>query len=97
MQVKELVSRVAGRAVRAGGILGRRTRLTLAVVVAALLAGPLATGDGELVFLNAVGLGLGRCCSGGASGPVAGRGRNGRSGNNGNRQRARDRRNGRQQ
>ena len=59
MHVKELVSRVTGRAVRASGILGRRTRLTLAVVVAALLAGPLATGDGELVFLNAVGLGLG--------------------------------------
>ena len=59
MHVKELVSRVAGLAVKAGGILGRRKRLTIAVVVAALLLGPLLTTDGELVFLNAVGLGLG--------------------------------------
>ena len=34
-------------------------RLTIAVVVAALLFGPLLTTDGELVFLNAVGLGIG--------------------------------------
>ena len=59
MHVKELVSRVAGLAVKAGGILGRHKRLTIAVVVAALLLGPLLTTDGELVFLNAVGLGLG--------------------------------------
>ena len=59
MHVKELVSRVAGLAVKAGGILGRRKRLTIAVMVAALLLGPLLTTDGELVCLNAVGLGFG--------------------------------------
>ena len=59
MHVKELVSRVTGLAVKAGGFLGRRKRLTIAVVVAALLLGPLLTTDGELVFLNAVGLGFG--------------------------------------
>ena len=59
MHVKELVSRVKGVTVKAGGFLGRRKRLSIAVVVALLLAGPLVTGDGELVFLNAVGLGFG--------------------------------------
>ena len=59
MHVKELVPRVTGLAVKAGGILGRRKRLTIAIVVAALLLGPLVTTDGELVFLNTVGLGLG--------------------------------------
>ena len=51
MHVKELVPRVRGLAVRAGGFMrrpacamhaGRRKRLTIAVVVAALLFGPLA-------------------------------------------------------
>ena len=64
MHVKELVPRVKGLAVKglavkAGGFMRRRKRLTIAVVVAALLLGPLVTTDGELVFLNAVGLGLG--------------------------------------
>ena len=59
MHVKELVSRVTGFVVKAGGFMRRHKRLTIAVVVAALLFGPLVTTDGELVFLNAVGLGLG--------------------------------------
>ena len=59
MYVKELVPKVKGLAVKAGGFMRRHKRLTIAVVVAALLFGPLVTTDGELVFLNAVGLGLG--------------------------------------
>ena len=59
MHVKATVPRVKGVAVKAGGFMRRRKRLTIAVVVAALLLGPLLTTDGELVFLNAVGLGLG--------------------------------------
>ena len=59
MHVKELVPKVKGLAVKAGGFIRRRKRLTIAVVVAALLFGPLVTTDGELVFLNAVSLGLG--------------------------------------
>ena len=59
MHVKELVPKVKGLAVKPGGFIRRRKRLTIAVVVAALLFGPLVTTDGELVFLNAVGLGLG--------------------------------------
>ena len=58
MHVKELVPRVAGLAVKAVGILRRRKRASIAV--AALLLGPLLlTGDGELVCLNAAGLGFG--------------------------------------
>ena len=57
--IQATVPRVAGVAVRAGGFIRRRKRLTVAVVVAALLVWPLVTTDGELVFLNAVGLGLG--------------------------------------
>ena len=59
MHVKATVSRVKGVAVKAGGFLWRHKRLTIAVMVASLLFGPLVTTDGELVFLNAVGLGLG--------------------------------------
>ena len=62
MHVKDIratVPRVMGVAVKAGGFIRRRKRLTVAVVVAALLAGPLVTTDGELFVLNAVGLGLG--------------------------------------
>ncbi len=57
--IQATVPRVAGVAVRAGGLIRRRKRLTVVVVVAALLFGPLVTVDGELVFLNAVGLGIG--------------------------------------
>ena len=58
--IKATVPMVKGVAVKAGGFMRRHKRLTIAVVVAALLlAGPLVTTDGELVFLNAVGLGLG--------------------------------------
>ena len=42
-----------------GGFVRRRKRASIAVAVALVLVGPLLTGDGELVFLNAVGLGLG--------------------------------------
>ena len=59
IHVKKLVPKVKGLAVKAGGFIRWRKRLTIAVVVAALLFGPLVTTDGELVFLNAVGLGLG--------------------------------------
>ena len=59
MHVKELVPKVRGLAVKAGGFMRRCKRLTIAVVVAALLLRPLVTTDGELVFLNAVGLGIG--------------------------------------
>ena len=62
MHVKDIqatVSRVKAVSVGFGGFIGRHKRLSIAVVVALLLAGPLVTGDGELVFLNAVGLGLG--------------------------------------
>ena len=57
--IRVTVPRVTGVAVRAGGFIRRRKRLKVAVVVAALLAGPLVTTDGELFVLNAVGLGLG--------------------------------------
>ena len=62
MPVKDIqatVSRVKAVSVGVGGFIGRHKRLSIGVVVALLLAGPLVTGDGELVFLNAVGLGLG--------------------------------------
>ena len=58
--IKAKVRRVAGVAVKAGGFMRRHKRLTIAVVVAALLFAPLLlTGDGELFVLNAVGLGFG--------------------------------------
>ena len=63
MHVKDIlatVPKVRGVAVGFGGFLRRRKRLTVAVVVAALLLGPLLlTGDGEVFVLNAVGLGFG--------------------------------------
>ena len=63
MRVKDIqatVPKVKGVAAGFGGFPRRRKRLTVAVVVAALLAGPLLlTGDGEVFFLNAVGLGFG--------------------------------------
>ena len=60
MRVKDRVPKVMGVAVGLGRFLRRRKRLTIAVVVAALLVGPLLlTGDGEVFVLNAVGLGLG--------------------------------------
>ena len=42
-----------------GGSLRRGRRLTAAIAVAALLFGPLLTGDGEIFVLNLVGLGIG--------------------------------------
>ena len=60
MHVKEGIPKVMGVVVRLGRFLRRRKRLTVAVVVAALLLGPLLlTGDGEVFVLNAVGLGFG--------------------------------------
>ena len=57
--IKATVSRVKGVGIKAVGFIGRHKRASIAVGAALLLAGPLVTGDGELVFLNAVGLGLG--------------------------------------
>ena len=57
--IKATVSRVKAVAAGVGGFIGRHKRASIAVGAALLLAGPLVTGDGELVFLNAVGLGLG--------------------------------------
>ena len=57
--IKATVSRIKAVSVGAGGFIGRHKRASIAVGAALLLAGPLVTGDGELVFLNAVGLGLG--------------------------------------
>ena len=57
--IKATVSRIKAVSVGVVGFIGRHKRLSIAVVVALLLAGPLVTGDGELVFLNAVGLGFG--------------------------------------
>ncbi len=57
--IKATVSRVKAVSVSVGGFIGRHKRASIAVGAALLLAGPLVTGDGELVFLNAVGLGLG--------------------------------------
>ena len=57
--IKATVSRIKAVSVSVGGFIGRHKRASIAVGVALLLAGPLVTGDGELVFLNAVGLGFG--------------------------------------
>ena len=57
--IQATVSRVKAVSVGVGGFIGRHKRASIAVGAALLLAGPLVTGDGELVFLNAVGLGLG--------------------------------------
>ncbi len=62
MHVKDIQARVrqvGGVMAGGGGFIRRHKRLSIAVVAALLLAGPLVTGDGELVFLNAVGLGFG--------------------------------------
>ena len=56
MHVWKRVARVVGVIV---GFAVRRRRMPVAVVVAALLVGPLAlTGDGEVFVLNALGLGI---------------------------------------
>ena len=55
--IKATVSRVKAVSAGVGGFIGRHKRASIAVGAALLLAGPLVTG--ELVFLNAVGLGLG--------------------------------------
>ena len=56
MNVWKRVRQVIGAIV---GIVVRRRRLTVAVVIAVLLVVPLAlTGDGEVFVLNAVGLGI---------------------------------------
>ena len=56
MHVWKRVARVVGTVV---GFVVRRRRLTVAVVVALLLIGPLAlTRDGEVFVLNALGLGI---------------------------------------
>ena len=57
--IKATVSRIKAVSAGVGGFIGRHKRASIAVGAALLLAGPLVTGDGELVFLNAVGLGFG--------------------------------------
>ena len=57
--IQATVSRVKAVSAGGGGFIRRHKRLSIAVVAALLLAGPLVTGDGEVVFLNAVGLGFG--------------------------------------
>ena len=60
MHVKERVTQVKGVTVGFSEFIRRHMRLTVAVVVAALLVGPLLlAGDGEVFVLNAVGLGFG--------------------------------------
>ena len=60
MNVKNFFSTVPkfkGLAATVGGFVLRHKRLTVAVVAAALLFGPLLlTGDGEIFVLNAVGI-----------------------------------------
>ncbi len=62
MNVKNFFSTVLkfkGLAATVGGFALRYKRLTVAVVAAALLFGPLLlTGDGELFVLNALGIGI---------------------------------------
>ncbi len=62
MNVKNFFSTVPkfkGFTAIVGGFVLRRKRLTVAVVAAALLFGPLLlTGDGELFVLNALGIGI---------------------------------------
>ncbi len=61
MHVKDIqatVPKVKGVAVGFGGFLGRRKRLTVAVVAALLVMAPLLTGDVDLFILNLVGLGF---------------------------------------
>ena len=57
--IKATVLRVKAVSAGVGGFIGRHKRASIAVGAALLLAGPLVTGDGALVFLNAVGFGLG--------------------------------------
>ncbi len=60
MHVMERVAQIKSVAVGFGAFIGRHKRLTVAIAVVLLLAGLLLlTGDGELVVLNAVGLGIG--------------------------------------
>ena len=49
----------------------KRKKVVVAGIVALVIVAPLITGDGELVFLNLVGLGIGAgCFSGGSCGTV---------------------------
>ena len=58
--IRATVPRVGSVAAGFGGFVRRHKRASIAVSAALFLVGPLLlTGDGELVFLNAVGLGLG--------------------------------------
>ena len=60
MHAKERVLKVIGVVVKAGGLIRRHKRASIAVLVALLLGVPLLlTGDGEVFVLNAIGLGFG--------------------------------------
>ena len=59
MNILTTVPKYKGLAATVGGFVLRYKRLTVAVVAAALLFGPLLlTGDGELFVLNALGIGI---------------------------------------
>ncbi len=59
LQCRSLAATVRGQAATVGGLLLRHRRPAMALAAAALLLGPvLATGCGELFFLNALGLGI---------------------------------------
>ena len=56
MHVLKRVGRIVGAVI---GFVARRRRLSVAVGIAALLVGPLVfTGDGEVLVLNALGIGI---------------------------------------
>ena len=57
--IKATVSTVRAVLAGVGGFVRRHRRLTIAVVVALLLAAPLLTGGADLAIVNAVGLGIG--------------------------------------
>ena len=60
MHAKEWVLKVTGVVVKAGGLIRRHKRASIAVLVALLLVVPLLlTGDREVFVVNAVGLGFG--------------------------------------
>ena len=59
MSIKERLAQLKAVAVKVGGFIKRHKRLSIAVVVALLIAGPLLTGTGgETFFLNLAGLGI---------------------------------------
>ena len=59
MRIRARLVQIKAAAVSVGGFLRRHKRLSIAVVVALPIAGPLLTGTGgETFFLNLIGLGI---------------------------------------